>query len=140
MDQRPADATLEFIKSIFAEEPDDVDDPRCPLCDGEMDPRPVRNALSRLDNSTYVCSRCGVREACAPQRPTTNRRSCLYRDDVMGIAVVHANISGYTPWLKKPASTPFADAYVDAWNTKLGITKDAQSDIVASSMFGDDHA
>lgn len=136
MDQKAADATESLLREIFAV----TDKPPCPLCGAGMDPKPVRNALSRLDNKTYICSTCGMREAAAPQRALTGvqQDTCLYRDDVMGIAIVVGSESGYTPWLPKPASTEFADGYVDAWNAKLGITKAMQTDIVAQSMFGDE--
>jgi hypothetical protein len=32
----------------------------CPLCDDQIGPLP---ALSRRDNRTYICSRCGLIEA-----------------------------------------------------------------------------
>lgn len=38
--------------------------PRCPRCSGPMDSViTARNALSRKDNRTYVCSYCGSAEA-----------------------------------------------------------------------------
>ena len=37
----------------------------CPVCFGDMDSEQVRNALSRRDNETYICSDCGTREALA---------------------------------------------------------------------------
>lgn len=36
----------------------------CPRCqDTFLDPRPARNALSRKDNKTIICSDCGTAEA-----------------------------------------------------------------------------
>ena len=35
----------------------------CPRCGGAMHPDEVRNALSRVDNQTYVCTSCGTDEA-----------------------------------------------------------------------------
>lgn len=42
---------------------DACETPRCPRCDREMAEPMVRNAVSRLDNQTYICSQCGVDEA-----------------------------------------------------------------------------
>lgn len=36
---------------------------RCPRCQGPLSPDVVHNALSRLDNTTYICSPCGLDEA-----------------------------------------------------------------------------
>ena len=37
---------------------------KCPRCKtNELDPIETRNALSRKDNKTYICSQCGVEEA-----------------------------------------------------------------------------
>lgn len=49
--------------------------PRC-LCDKMKEPIYV-NALSRRDNSTYICSECGVEEALIDARfmkPTLNEK------------------------------------------------------------------
>jgi hypothetical protein len=36
----------------------------CPRCNNQtLDEIPARNALSRADNETYVCSNCGTEEA-----------------------------------------------------------------------------
>lgn len=36
----------------------------CPRCNQDkMDDKKVRNALSRRDNSTYICCDCGLDEA-----------------------------------------------------------------------------
>jgi DNA-directed RNA polymerase subunit RPC12/RpoP len=35
----------------------------CPRCDGELREPQAVNALSRVDNKTYICSECGTREA-----------------------------------------------------------------------------
>lgn len=35
----------------------------CPRCGGPMQSPTARNALSRVDNETYVCSSCGTNEA-----------------------------------------------------------------------------
>ena len=41
-----------------------MDSTICPRCGiDRMDPVKVRNALSRTDNETYVCNRCGTNEA-----------------------------------------------------------------------------
>lgn len=38
--------------------------PACPRCGQDrMNPEQVRNALSRKDNTTYVCNSCGTDEA-----------------------------------------------------------------------------
>ncbi len=37
---------------------------KCPRCGvNDLDPVEVRNALSRPDNKTYICSACGTEEA-----------------------------------------------------------------------------
>jgi uncharacterized Zn finger protein len=36
----------------------------CPRCgENVMDKVIIRNALSRTDNKTYICNRCGINEA-----------------------------------------------------------------------------
>lgn len=37
--------------------------PKCPRCTRPMHDRMVRNALSRVDNKTYICNGCGRDEA-----------------------------------------------------------------------------
>lgn len=37
----------------------------CPRCGESLHPSTVSNALSRVDNITYICNRCGDREAMA---------------------------------------------------------------------------
>lgn len=37
---------------------------KCPRCEqNTLDPIEVKNALSRRDNKTYICSDCGIDEA-----------------------------------------------------------------------------
>ena len=43
---------------------DDTDD-QCPRCDGPMRSPLALNALSRLDNETYICRPCGNSETIA---------------------------------------------------------------------------
>lgn len=35
----------------------------CPRCSRPLNPDLVMNALSRVDNTTYICSPCGMDEA-----------------------------------------------------------------------------
>lgn len=121
---------------------DKITELMCPLCmKNGLRENMVRNALSRADNETYICSNCGTAEALVnhklPASPAHRElRRCLYYDPVGGIMLVTEDEPGYYPFAEHPKSEEFADQYCEAWNTKLGLTPRDVNDIVASSMFG----
>lgn len=99
----------------------------------------VRNSLSRVDNTTYVCNRCGLAEAMLRKPKEGETRQCLYYDEVMGIGLITENETGYYPFA---AAAPSVDeqwvrAYVKAANEKSGLSEQDADDIVVSSMFGE---
>lgn len=109
----------------------------CPLCmTNALHEVQARNALSRADNGTYICSRCGNLEALVNHDKSHNHRRCLYYDTVSGIMLVTEDEPGYLPYAEKPSSEQFARTYCEAWNSKLGLSDVDVNDIVASSMFG----
>lgn len=109
----------------------------CPVCSGPLHERRAMNSLSRADNHTYICSRCGQREALLIGTGTRGgRRECLYHDEVGGIMLVTEDEPGYVSMGAKPPDAAVAQSYCTAWNTTLGLSPDDVNDIVASSMFG----
>lgn len=111
---------------------------KCPLCGKELHPVPARNALSRIDNATYICSQCGQAEALSIRMPEAGKpRECLYFDEVGGIMLVTENEPGYFPLFPAPAADAgWCRNYVDQANEKLDYSIEDRNDIVASSMFG----
>lgn len=111
----------------------------CPLCQTELDPVPVRNALSRYVND-YICSSCGNVEALTVAligSRTTGDSDCLYFDLVGGIMRVVDNEPGYYPLFPHPSEDEtWCRGYVDAVNHLHGHSKGEVLRIVASSMFG----
>ncbi|WP_100523218.1 hypothetical protein [Mycobacteroides abscessus] len=98
----------------------------------------VRNSLSRVDNSTYICNRCGLAEVMLRKAKDGEPRQCLYFDEAMGVGLVTENEPGYYPFA---AASPAVDAtwvqsYVKAANEKSGLGEQDANDIVVSSMFG----
>lgn len=111
----------------------------CPLCREVLLDPSVLNALSHADNTTVICSRCGMREAVmVPQieRREGLPRTAFYYDEVGGVMLVEENAPGYTPFAEAPvADGSWCRQYVDAWNAKLGLSRDDVTAIVTSSMF-----
>lgn len=113
--------------------------PICPLCDEPMNAVEVHNALSRYIDR-YICSPCGTIEAFAlaamNRAPEINGRECLYFDEVAGIMLVNENQPGYSPlWPAPPAAEhEWVCKYVDAVNTRVGISIGDQTTIVGRSM------
>lgn len=108
----------------------------CPLCAGDMPIEDVRCAMSRYTNRS-ICSSCGMVEALALAKLNENRnnRSCLYYDDVMGVAMVHENEAGYRSMWPHPADPEWVKGeYVPAVNTRHGLDWDDAMAIVARSM------
>lgn len=98
----------------------------------------VRNSLSRVDNDTYICNRCGLAEVMLRKAKDGELRQCLYFDEVMGVALVTENEPGYHPFA---AAAPSIDeewvkSYVKTANEKSGLSEKDANDIVVSSMFG----
>lgn len=98
----------------------------------------VRNSLSRVDNSTYICNRCGLAEVMLRKAKDKEPRQCLYFDETMGVGLVTEHEPGYYPFA---AASPAVDeqwvqSYVKAANEKSGLSEEDANDIVASSMFG----
>lgn len=112
---------------------------RCPLCGAGLLEEQVRNSLSRIDNRTYICNRCGTAEALM-QRPSAGRpRECLYFDEAMGVALVTEGEAGYTPLFSGPeprstAANEWLARYTDRANERIGYSRDTVMDIVISSM------
>ncbi len=111
----------------------------CPLCGAELHPVQVRNALSRYDSETYICSTCGTVEALAmPTRhdrlPAGEPRTVLYFDEVIGIVKVTENEAGYRPLFPKPVEPSWARNYVDWVNERLDCDSPTALKIVASSF------
>lgn len=98
----------------------------------------VRNSLSRVDNTTYVCNRCGLAEAMLRRHKDGEPRQCLYFDEVMGVALVTEDEAGYHPFAAPSPSVDqqWVECYVKAANEKSGLTEEDANDIVVSSMFG----
>lgn len=86
----------------------------------------------------YICTDCGNREAMLDMRASrvTDRRVCLYEDEVSGIMLVVEDEPGYEPFGRKPVSQQFARDYCAAWNRAIGIDDGDVGEILASSMFG----
>ncbi|APQ42321.1 hypothetical protein PBI_RICH_61 [Mycobacterium phage Rich] len=110
---------------------------RCPLCAKPLNPVEVRNALSRYTDR-YICDRCGTVEAFTLARlnDNPNARTCLYFDEVMGVALVNETEAGYVPiWEAPPmVSYDWVRRYVDAVNERHGISVEDKFDIVGASM------
>jgi hypothetical protein len=108
----------------------------CPLCGQPMPVQDVRCALSRYVNRS-ICSPCGTVEALAwPSRiKDTGSRSCLYFDEIMGVALVAEDEAGYLPICTPPRDEhQWVRTYVEAVNHRHGIEREDQMAIVARSM------
>ncbi|MCC9181107.1 hypothetical protein [Mycolicibacterium mageritense] len=111
---------------------------RCPLCGTGLNPVPARNALSRIDNHTYICNQCGMTEALKFRLPAADQpRECLYFEPVTRqIALVTENESGFYPLFPKPVEDEaWLNQYVSTANGKLGYDDETVNAIVLSSMF-----
>ena len=111
---------------------------KCPLCNTEnLYVKKVRNSLSRVDNETYICNKCGLKEALylrKPGLPGVPRVCLLVQPELSNeIMLVTEDEGGYLPF-GKPASEEFASSYVDTTNEKLGLTREDVDKIVISSM------
>lgn len=98
----------------------------------------VRNSLSRVDNSTYVCNKCGLAEAMLRKPKDGEARQCLYFDEAMGVGLVTENEPGYYPYASPVPATGhrWIEEYVKTANEKSGLSEQDANDIVVSSMFG----
>lgn len=111
----------------------------CPLCRADLDPIPVRNAISRYDSEAYICSKCGTMEGLAmpvvhDRLPAGTPRTVLYFDEVIGIVKVTENEAGFRPLFPTPFEQSWARAYVDKVNNRLGCDSSTAFKIVASSF------
>lgn len=108
----------------------------CPLCADTLHSVEVRNALSRIDNATYICSRCGQVEALQIRNPSADRpREVFYFDEVGGIMLVTENEPGYRPLFPHPvAGVDWCQRYVDTANDRFGYSPSTVRAVVSSSM------
>lgn len=110
------------------------DGKRCPLCGHQLHERRVHNSLSRVDNATFICNDCGMREAMITTGQAPHR-VCLYLLVEGVVALISENSPGYTPWLKKPVVHDWVSEYIAATNAKLGHSEQDVTDIACSSIF-----
>ncbi|OHU47441.1 hypothetical protein BKG82_27280 [Mycobacteroides chelonae] len=104
------------------------------MCGYQLHAQRVRNSLSRVDNATFICNDCGMREAMITPAQAPNR-VCLSLLTEGVIALIEENSPGYTPWLKKPVVHDWVSEYIAAANAKLGHSEQDVLDITCSSMF-----
>lgn len=103
----------------------------CPVCGSEMGFEPVYDATSRADNSTHICSDCGVREAIADLHPVEGMPRFCYSDRYTERTVlITRGLPGY-----HRLTGPIADVPASDLNSRLGVCEEVADDMVSASMF-----
>lgn len=109
---------------------------KCPLCSKEeLYIKKVRNSLSRVDNQTYICNKCGGLEVLL-QRPKEGRpRQCLFVQPELSLQImlIVEDQAGYFPF-GEPNDEQFALDYVNKANEKFNLNEEDIHQIVISSM------
>lgn len=112
----------------------------CPKCGCDMDRNVAMNALSRRDNKTSICSRCGTVEALEDinikniPNPHGLPRSCYYNDLGYPVAkpvLLTFGLSGFIPVGPGLDGKDYREL-----NKSLGIDEPTAEAMLAGSMWG----
>ncbi len=125
----------------------------CPRCGDELQTPDVRNALSRVDNATYICDDCGIGEALfdahGVKLPPVNEwlmpkgsgiesdRWCAFAtfdEQSWLVALVEEREPGYFATSIRSEDQAYVERRADWLNERHGIDKHAALLIVGSSM------
>lgn len=127
----------------------------CPRCGDYLQAPTVLNALSRVDNSTYICNQCGFGEAMLNMRNTelppvdqwlmptdvgiADTQWCAYAtidEETMEwiVALVQEHEAGYFATPIKSEHQSYVERRADWLNKRHGINKDRAWVIVGSSF------